>query len=270
MVNKHHNRRKQQDKSGHGKVKHLNNDTTKGGGKVIQEKFKEARTRRILPLKAQNDRQRQTLRSFTDCQLVIQTGFAGVGKTELMCWWAAKQWLEGNIDNIIITRPHQQLGNDAGAVKGNDAEKLLPYCMSMLVKLRKYLGTGILKNNFKLDGFENLFADVDGIQIVPVEKIQGLSFNNKTIILADEIQNATIPQAKALATRVEEGCQLLISGDTRQTAIGDKNGLAYLVKILEKRPYEGAEIVHYQVEDNCRKGISAHLVRAFDELDGNW
>lgn len=268
----HNNRRNQQKKTKDkgGRVKNLSNDLTKEGGRVIKEKFKEERNKRTLPLKAQNDRQKMALRAFTDSQLVIQTGYAGVGKTELMCWWACKQWLEGNVDNIIITRPYQQLGRDAGATKGNDAEKLLPFCMSMLMKLKKYLGTGPLKNNFKLDGFDTLFSEADGIQIIPVEKIQGLSFSSKTIILADEIQNSTIPQVKALATRVEEGCQLLISGDPRQSAIGDKNGLNYLVHVLNKRPYVGAEIIEYKVEDNCRKGIASHLVRAFDELDGNW
>lgn len=236
---------------------------------VQPQKFQEKRKASVIPLTAQNENQKITLKAFTQKQLVGQFGSAGVGKTELMCWWAAKQWLEGNIDNIVITRPHQHLGNDYGAVKGNDAEKLLPFCMSMLNKLKKYLGVGILRNNFKLDGFDDLFADASGIQIVPVEKIQGLSYNDRTIILADEVQNMTIAQVKALATRPEEGCQLLLAGDNTQSALNCKNGLTYLEDCLLRDPHEDAEIIHYNPEDNCRKGIAGHLTRVF-EKQGQW
>ena len=245
-----------------------NNKTKKG--KVVAEKFVEERQRSIIPLKAQNDNQRKALKAFTDKQLVIQTGSAGTGKSELMGWWASKQWLLGNVDSIIITRPHKHLGEDYGAVKGNDAEKLLPFCMSILMKLKKYLGTGILRNNFVLDGFEDLFAEASGIQIVPIEKIQGISFNERTIILADEIQNATEAQVKSLTTRMEEGCQLLITGDPLQTALPfDTNGLSFLEKVVENNPHDDIEIIRYSPEDNCRKGVASHLTKAYEKL-GNW
>ena len=191
------------------------------------------------------------------------------GKTELACWWASKLWLEGKVDTIVITRPHKHLGDDYGAIRGSDAEKLLPFCMSILMKLKKQLGVGILRNNFKMNGFDDLFSDARGIMIVPVEKIQGLSYNNRTIIIADEIQNASISQVKALATRMEEGCQLLICGDPKQTAITGENGLVYLTKKLEKHPHELAQVITYTPKDNCRVGISAHMTRIFEE-DGNW
>jgi len=241
-----------------------------GEQKVVKEKFVEQRKASIKPLTAKNDRQKQALQSFTQKQMVILSGSAGVGKTELMCWWACKQWLEGNIDNIIICRPYKHLGEDYGATKGNDAEKLLPFCMSMLSKLRKYLGAGILENNFKMDGFETLFAEADGIQIIPIEKIQGMSFNERTIILADEIQNSQVSQVKSLTTRAEEGCQILISGDPRQTAVGKKNGLAYIECVLEKYPTDYADVIHFLQEDCVRGGLAAHLVKAFDEESDTW
>lgn len=238
-------------------------------GREIKGKFVESEQRKIIPLSAKNDNQKIALQAFTEKQLVGQFGSAGSGKSELMCWWACKQWLEGKVDNIVIARPYQHLGNDYGATKGNDAEKLLPFCMPMLMKIKKYLGVSVLRNNFKLDGFDDLFAHSSGIQIVPLEKIQGLSYSNKSIILADEIQSATVAQIKALCTRPEEGCQVLMAGDDTQSALRGENGLSYIQGRLEAFPHESAQIITYTPEDNCRKGIAGHLTRVF-ELDGQW
>ena len=128
---------------------------------------------------------------------------------------------------------------------------------------------GVLSSNFKLDGFDSLFQQADGIQIVPVEKIQGLSFSEKTIIIADECQNMTIAQVKALSTRMEEGCQILICGDPLQTALGNTNGLDYLCDKITQYPHELISITEYEPSDCCRVGVAAHLTRIFEE-DGNW
>lgn len=238
-------------------------------GRVIEEKFEEERQARVLPLVAKSDAQKDALKAFTEKQLVILSGTAGTGKSELMCWWASKLWLEGTIDNIVICRPHTALGTDYGAVTGNDTLKLLPFCMSMMMKFKKYLGYGILKNNFRMELLEGLFQEASGIQIVPIEKIQGLSFSSKTIILADELQNATSAQIKALVTRAEEGCQLIGAGDNRQSALGGVNGLAKLEEALAAHPHEDAVIIKFTPKDNCRSGISGHLASIFEE-QGNW
>ena len=237
--------------------------------RVVKQKFLEERIRSIVPLAAKNEHQRQALEAFKTKPLVVLSGSAGVGKSELMCWWASKLWLEGKIDNIVITRPHQSLGNDYGAVTGNDAMKLLPFCMSMLMKFKKYLGVGVLRNNFQMEVAEGLFQEARGISIVPVEKIQGLSFDSRTILLSDELQNATPAQVKALVTRAEEGCQLLCAGDKRQSALSGVNGLAMLEEILEKYPTKDASVIHFTPKDNCRSGISGHLANAF-EKEGTW
>ena len=238
-------------------------------GRVVNEKFVEERTVKVIALQAKNEAQKQALKAFAEKQLVILSGSAGTGKSELMCWWASKLWLEGVIDNIVICRPHQSLGNDYGAVTGNDTLKLLPFCMSMMMKFKKYLGYGILKNNFRMEITEGLFQEAAGIQIVPIEKIQGLSFGPKTIILADELQNATPAQIKALVTRAEEGCQLIGAGDNRQSAIGERNGLAVLEQALRFHPHEDATVVKFTPKDNCRSGISGHLANIFEQ-EGTW
>lgn len=238
--------------------------------KVVKPKFVEERINKIVPLTAKTESQKKALKAFSEKQLVVLSGSAGVGKTELACWWASKLFLEGKVDNIIITRPHQHLGNDYGAVTGNDTLKLLPFCMSMLMKFKKYLGVGILKNNFRMEVSEGLFEDVSGISIVPVEKIQGLSFNNRTIIIADEIQNTTLQQMKALVTRSEEGALLIVCGDKVQSAIRGMNGLEMLEKMIEKHPHKDIEVVKFTPKDNCRSGVAGHLANIFEMEAQQW
>ena len=248
-------------------VREARNTKKEETGRIIHEKFEEGR--KVIPLTAKNESQRQALKAFEEKQLVVLSGSAGVGKSEIMCWYASKLWLEGIIDNIVITRPHQHLGNDYGAVTGNDTLKLLPFCMSMMMKFKKYLGAGILKNNFRMEVMESLFNEVSGICIVPVEKIQGLSFDNRTIILADEVQGCTPAQVKALVTRAEEGALLICAGDKTQSPLKGENGLAVLEEVLTTRPHPDAQIVRFTPKDNCRSGIAGHLAQVFEE-QGTW
>lgn len=53
---RHNNRNAQQDRSGHGKVKHLGNDKSKNGGRVIKEKYAELREEALPPITAKNSK----------------------------------------------------------------------------------------------------------------------------------------------------------------------------------------------------------------------
>lgn len=236
---------------------------------IQAQKFQEERKASIIPLYAKNNNQKRALQHFKQKQLCILSGSAGTGKSELCVWWACKQWLEGNIDNIVITRPDKGHG-DTYPVPGGDAMKMLQFLFPLLMKTKKYLGIGILQNNLKLEDDEVLFSPTSGIQVVSMAKLGGMSFSDNTIIIADELQSATVAQAKALATRAEEGCQILITGDTTQTPLKkEHNGLEYLERKLLQYPHELAGVVKFTPDDCCRKGISAHLTRVFEE-DGTW
>lgn len=263
-------RTQQRTKNARERTKQEKGQESGGGRPPKKESFQEERSARILPLVAKSQAQKKALAAFMEQQLVVLSGSAGTGKTELMAWYASKLWLEGTKDNIIICRPHQSLGNDYGAVTGNDTQKLLPFCMSMLMKFKKYLGVDILQANFRYEVQESLFQEASGIQIVPIEKIQGLSFGPKTIILADELQNAYPAQIKALVTRAEEGCQLICAGDITQSALKEAdNGLRKLEEALAKHPHPDAVVVKFTPADNCRSGIAGHLASIF-ESQGAW
>lgn len=237
---------------------------------VQKNKWSEKRRKEVPTLLPKNNNQKKAMNAFDNNQLIVLNGSAGTGKTTLACWEATKLWMKGEVDTIIITRPNKSLGKDPGAVPGGDGEKVLLYTMSMLMKFKQYLGPGALKSCLSLNLTDLLFKEVSGIAILPLEKIQGLSFDSKTIIIADEIQSSTVAQVKSLTTRMEEGAKLLICGDPTQSAMkGAENGLSFLLNVLENNEIDGAEVINFKPEDNCRKGISAQLTAIY-ETQGVW
>lgn len=170
---------------------------------------------------------------------------------------------------LVDDEEHLYITNDYIVTHNTDHEKLLPFCMSMLMKFRHYLGPRVLENALRTTPQDFLFKEVSGINIIPIEKIQGLSFNNKTLIICDEAQNSSPEQMKALLTRLEEGCQLIITGDKVQSAIKGKNGLSMLEEILTNVLHPDIAIISFTPEDNCRSGVSGWFANIFEQ-DRQW
>ena len=74
------------------------------------------------------------------------------------------------------------------------------------------------------------------IEIAPLGYMRGRTFKNCWIV-ADEMQNSTIPQMKMLLTRLGENSRLVITGDLDQRDnIKEENGLEdFLEKFRGKR-----------------------------------
>lgn len=227
------------------------------------------RDRQIKPLQAKNERQRDALRQLEKKQMMCLVGASGSGKSQIASWYACKEWLRGSVDNIIITRPNKSMDGDDAAIPGTDFQKVLPYTMAILLKFKYYLGTGTLKNNLRQEMQDVLFNDISGIQVYSLEKLNGFSFDSRTIIICDEAQSSTIGQMKSLVTRCEKGAKLIICGDLLQGAIGPKNGLSFILDRIERNPHEDIGVVKFRAEDCCREGISAHFTEMF-EREGMW
>ena len=242
-------------------------------GKTRQEvqpqKFQEERVAKVIPIVAKNENQKAALRALAEKQFIALVGSSGSGKTTLAVWWACSQFLKGNIDNIIFTRGEKGLGATP-PVPGNDTEKMLTMCLPMLLKAKEFLGVGILRNNLCMQDTDFLFDEVKGFMVFPMSKLGGMSFDSRTIIICDEAQSAEIAQIKALATRAEGGCQVIVCGDTTQTPIkGRENGLTYLERKMFEQPYEDSAVIKFSPKDCCREGWTAHITAVFEE-DGIW
>ena len=64
----------------------------------------------------------------------------------------------------------------------------------------------------------------DIISINPLAYMRGRTFKN-SIIIADEMQNATPSQMKMLLTRIGENSRMVVTGDLQQADRMNSNGL---------------------------------------------
>ena len=84
------------------------------------------------------------------------------------------------------------------------------------------------------------------VKIEPLGYMRGRTFTD-TLIIADEMQNATPNQMKMLLTRVGEGTKLIVTGDLEQSDLGPENGLEDLIYKMQCRDLE--YIAHVRMED---------------------
>lgn len=226
-------------------------------GKVINAKFEQARI--APPLQPKSEAQRYYIDALMQDKIVIGSGSAGSGKSYCASYKAAQLLQCGEIDKIYITRPYAHLGKDYGATPGDDAEKLTPFCRPMLDTLKKVLGEG--KYNYCLEKGD--------IEIAPLEKIQGRSFDEPCVIIADECQNATKPQMLSLVTRLgEEVRYLAILGDPRQSIERGENALDWITNFFDRHEIQGVSIIEFTEEDCVRSGIVRDILVAFEKDGG--
>ena len=168
--------------------------------------------------------------------IVIGTGPAGSGKTLLACQVALEHVSKFQRPNIVLTRPIVTVDEDMGYLPGDMDQKMEPWTKPM------YDIFGQFFNRNQMDRF---------ITVEPLGYMRGRTFNN-TLIIADEMQNATPNQVKMLLTRVGEGTKLIITGDLGQSDIGPENGLRDLVYKMQCQDLEYIRHVEMGDEDIVR------------------
>ena len=146
--------------------------------------------------------------------IVFGIGPAGTGKTLLAVQVAVKQFKEGKIDKIIVTRPAVSVDEDLGFLPGTLEQKMAPWTRPIFDVLREYFDARQIEGMIE-EGI---------IEIAPLAYMRGRTFKN-SFILADEMQNATPNQMKMLLTRLGEGSMMAVTGDLAQADRLKDNGL---------------------------------------------
>jgi PhoH-like ATPase len=117
------------------------------------------------------------------------------------------------------------MGRDLGYLPGTLAEKMAPWIQPIRDSLSFLLGGDKRTIDMKFD---------DGtIEIEALTYIRGRSIPNAYMIV-DECQNLSVPEMKAVVTRIGEGSKIVLTGDIEQID-GSRfdsrtNGLAYLIE----------------------------------------
>ena len=186
--------------------------------------------------------------------IVFGIGPAGTGKTLLAVQVAVKQFLEGKIDKIIVTRPAVSVDEDLGFLPGTLEQKMAPWTRPIFDVLREY---------FQAKEIEGMIEE-GIIEIAPLAYMRGRTFKN-SFILADEMQNATPNQMKMLLTRLGEGSQMAVTGDLAQADRKVDNGLIDFTNLLAKSNSTHLDIVHFAQGDIERHNAVKEVLQVYGD-----
>lgn len=147
--------------------------------------------------------------------MVFALGPAGTGKTLLATLWAVKQLKGGDIDRIVVTRPAVSVDEQHGFLPGDLMSKMAPWTRPVFDVFREYWNSRQIEAMIQ-EGV---------IEVAPLAYMRGRTFT-RSVIIADEMQNATPQQMKMLLTRIGDGSKFIVTGDLEQHDRGyENNGL---------------------------------------------
>lgn len=147
--------------------------------------------------------------------MVFALGPAGTGKTLLATLWAVKQFKAGVIDRIVVTRPAVSVDEQHGFLPGDLMSKMAPWTRPVFDVFREYWNARQIE----------AMIQEGTIEVAPLAYMRGRTFT-KSVVIADEMQNATPQQMKMLLTRIGDGSKFIVTGDLDQHDRGyENNGL---------------------------------------------
>ena len=223
--------------------------------RVQKEKFQRNQFPSLNPM---NDKQEDLQEALKYNTIVVAQGSAGVGKTLLACYHAAKKLHYGDIKKIILIRAYQPLaGRTIGMLPGDADQKLLPFYQQMIDYFEDFLGKATTEIHIKNKT----------IEICSLETIRGRSWSD-AIIIVDESQSLFVPEVQALTTRIGENAQMIFCGDNTGNQTDVKNGmdgLTYLNKIVQKYNIPDCQFITFTRDQICRSDVVRDFVIAFEE-----
>jgi phosphate starvation-inducible PhoH-like protein len=168
--------------------------------------------------------------------ITIGTGPAGSGKTMLACQVAIEYIHKYPRGKVILTRPIVAADEDMGYLPGDIDQKMEPWARPMYDIFERYMTHNQMDRS---------------VVIEPLGYMRGRTFTN-TLIIADEMQNATPNQMKMLLTRIGTGTKLVVTGDLEQSDLGKDNGLAELIYRMDGMALDYMQHVNMQDDDIVR------------------
>jgi phosphate starvation-inducible PhoH-like protein len=186
---------------------------------------------------------------------VVAYGSAGTGKTYGACK-AAVEWLErGKKQRVLVCRPNVSFAEKNGFLPGTEQEKNAPWVRPVQEHFRQF---GL---DYRYQ--ENLIKN-GRLTFIPLEYIQGLTFDNSFIIL-DEVQNMTYEQIMTFITRTGKWSKVVMCGDIAQVSPKFRgSGLAEFIDMIEYFDMP-VHMLHFDRDDILRSDLCKRFIVAGEE-----
>lgn len=205
-----------------------------------------------LPLQAKNPAQKTYINAIKMNCLTFGLGPAGTGKSYCAGALAAEALQDGQIEQIILTRPAVEAGENLGFLPGDVDEKFSAYIDAFRDILNERLGAGTV----------NYLLRHGRIVAAPLAFMRGKTFNQNRFVILDEAQNTTPSQMKMFLTRIGEDCKVVINGDIKQSDIKGENGLADAVERMRGIP--DVAIHNFERDDIVRSGLVRAVIDRYE------
>ena len=186
--------------------------------------------------------------------IVLAHGPAGTGKTMLAVMQGIKEYRDGRVNKIVITRP--AIGADDekhGFLPGDINEKMLPWTRPIMDVFKEYYSpktiTDMIANEF--------------IELAPLAYMRGRNFHN-SFIICDEAQNLSLTQMKMILTRIGENSKLIITGDLDQTDRLKNNGLESFLNMLKNDKSKLIKSIKFDFTDIQRSEAVKEVLRLYN------
>lgn len=209
-------------------------------------------------LKPKPGKQEEYVELVTLNQITLAYGAAGSGKSHVAVGMAVEALYRGLVDKIVISRPVVEAGERLGFLPGDMESKLLPYLMPIYDELLKFTDVGTL-NDWKTN--KKLIVE-------PLAFMRGRTFD-RTFLIADEMQNATLSQIKMILTRIGQDSKFILNGDHEQTDLPShqQGGFLWACEHLNKIP--GIGVVKFEKGDIIRNPLITHILTEFEKIGVN-
>ena len=206
--------------------------------------------------KPRNESQKKFLNSLKnkDYKIIIASGPAGTGKTLFGIEHGVRNYILGNCEKLIFTRPVVSVDEDIGYLPGTLEDKMAPWIRPIY---------DILYNFMSPKEVEELIIE-KVIEISPLGFMRGRTFKNCWIV-ADEMQNSTVAQMKMLLTRIGENSRLIITGDCEQhDRKFEINGLEDFLEKIKGRRSSSISSVEFDRCDIERENVVKEVLEIYE------
>ena len=202
------------------------------GGKYTPLSFKRFKNEHSGKIAPKNTEQELAFDMLQNPHLGVRllTGRWGSGKTMLMVTHALNMVLRGGADRLVWIRNNYVTkdSNDIGYLPGSFIDKMIVWAAPLI----DHLGGE--------EGLRNAMDDGQ-VEIQHLGFIRGRDIKN-SIVLCSEAENLTAAHAALLLSRIGEGSQLWLDGDTAQTdhkKFERDSGIEAIVRSLAGNPLFG-------------------------------